>query len=730
MSNTQLGIRKTMQMGNGAEITLETGKLAKQADGSVVLQFGDTMLLATVVSKKEPNENQDFFPLSVDYQEKYAAAGRFPGGFFKREARPSEYEILISRLVDRALRPMFPDNYMCETQVLISLISADKNTMPDAYAGLAASAALMVSDIPFNGPISEVRVARIEGEYVVNPSISELAEADIEMIIAGTIDNIVMVEGEMKEVSEKDMLAAIKIAHEAIRIQCQAQIDLASEVEKAKTKREIEPADEDPELLQTMKEQLYSKIYETANKQIANKHKRGDAFKLIRDEFMETFSEEELEEKEKLIKKYYHDLEKEAVRAMVLDENVRLDGRKPEEIRPIWTEVSYLPMAHGSAIFTRGETQSLSTVTLGTKLDEQILDGAVVEGKSKFLLHYNFPPFSTGEAKMMRGTSRREIGHGNLALRALKPVIPEGNDNPYTIRVVSDILESNGSSSMATVCAGTLALMDAGVKISKPVSGIAMGLIADPEKDKYAVLSDILGDEDHLGDMDFKVTGTVDGITACQMDIKIEGLSFEVLEKALDQARTGRLHILGEMSKSLAEPREDYKPHVPRIVKMTVPKEFIGAIIGPGGKVVQDLQKESGSTIVIEEVGDYGVIDIVSENKESIDYVMNKIKGITAIPEINEVYTGTVKSVVPFGLFVEIIPGKEGLLHISEIEWKRLETIEDSNFKVGDTLDVKLIDLDKKTGKLKLSRKVLLPRDKKPGNKGGGDHKNKQNFRK
>jgi polyribonucleotide nucleotidyltransferase len=723
MTNMKLGIQKNIEMGNGQTITLETGKLAKQADGAIVLRTGNTMLLATVVSKKEAAENQDFFPLSVDYQEKYAAAGRFPGGFFKREARPSEYEIIISRLVDRALRPMFPDGYKNETQVLISLISAEKNVLPDALAGLAASAAIMVSDIPFNGPISEVRVARINGEFQVNPTISDLENADIEMIIAGTIDNIVMVEGEMKEVAEKDMLEAIKIAHDAIKLQCQAQIELAEQVEKAKVKREIEPEVKDDELLERMRSELYKKIYDTARAIISNKHERYDAFRAIRDEFMETFSEEELEEKEKLIKTYFHDLEKEAVREMVVNEQIRLDGRKPDEIRAIWSEVDYLPMAHGSAIFTRGETQSLTTVTLGTKMDEQILDGAVVEGKSKFMLHYNFPPFCTGEAKFLRGTSRREIGHGNLALRALKPVLPDGNDNPYTIRVVSDILESNGSSSMATVCAGTLALMDAGVKIHKPVSGIAMGLISNPETGKYAVLSDILGDEDHLGDMDFKVTGTRDGITACQMDIKIEGLSFELLEKALDQARTGRLHILDEMQKTISEPREDYKSHVPRIVKMSIPKEFIGAIIGPGGKVIQEMQKESGCTIVIEEIGDYGVIDIVSDDKESIDFVINKIKNITAVPEIGEVYTGTVKSVVPFGVFVEIIPGKEGLLHISEIEWKRLETIEESNIKAGDIIEVKLLDVDKKTGKLKLSRKALLPRDKSDSQDTGGDER-------
>lgn len=712
MTNVKRGIQKTFEMGNGQTITIETGKLAKQADGSVVVTMGNTMLLATVVSKKEAAENAAFFPLSVDYQEKYAAAGRFPGGFFKREARPSEYEILISRLVDRALRPLFPKNYMNETQVLISLISADKNTLPDALAGLAASSALMVSDIPFNGPTSEVRVARIDGQFVINPSISELADADMEMILAGTLENIVMVEGEMKEVSEKDMLEAIKVGHEAIKLQCKAQQELAAQVEKAQVKREVVAEVEDEELKQEMRNELYQKIYDTARSIIINKHERHEAFQSILDNYLEKFDEETLEEKAPLANKYYHEMEKEAIRQMVVNEQIRLDGRKPQEIRDIWCEVDYLPMAHGSAVFTRGETQSLTTATLGTKLDEQILDGAVVEGKSKFMLHYNFPPFCTGEAKFLRGTSRREIGHGNLALRALKPVLPNGNDNPYTIRVVSDILESNGSSSMATVCAGSLALMDAGVKVSKPVSGIAMGLIADTESGKYAILSDILGDEDHLGDMDFKVTGTEDGITACQMDIKIDGLSHELLENALNQAREGRLHILSKMNEVISEPREDYKSHVPRIVKMTVPKEFIGAIIGPGGKVIQEMQKESGTTIVIEEVGDYGVIDIVSENKESIDFVMNKIKGITAIPEIGEVYQGTVKSVVPFGLFVEILPGKEGLLHISEIEWKRLEAIEDSNIKVGDSLEVKLLDVDKKTGKFKLSRKVLLPRDK------------------
>ncbi len=710
----QTGIQKTIDLGDGKTITLETGKLAKQADGSVVVRMGDTMLLATVVARSEVKEGQSFLPLSVDYQEKYAAAGRFPGGFFKREARPSEHEILISRLVDRALRPMFPDFYQAETQVLISLISAGKDTLPDALAGLAASTALTVSDIPFNGPISEVRIARIDGRFSVNPGMKELEAADIDLIVAGTLDNIVMVEGEMREVSEAELLEAIKEAHVAIKVQCQTQLDLAGEVQKSKTKRESPPQAADEDLLAEMNKALYSKLYDVASQCINDKHERREAFDSIYAEYQETLTEEELEEKGELVKTYFGEIQKKAIRNFVLDKKKRLDGRKPDEIRDIWSEVDYLPAAHGSAIFTRGETQSLTTVTLGTKLDEQTIDGAVIEGKSKFLLHYNFPPFSTGEVKMMRFTSRREIGHGNLAMRALKPLLPNGNDNPYTIRIVSDILESNGSSSMATVCAGSMALMDAGVKISKPVSGIAMGMIADTETGKYAVLSDILGDEDHLGDMDFKVTGTADGITACQMDIKIEGLRHELLEEALDQARKGRIHILKEMEKTISSPREDYKPHVPRIIKMTVPKEFIGAIIGPGGKVVQELQKESGATIVIEEVGDYGVVDIVSEDKASIDYVVDRIKGIIAVPEIGQVYQGKIKSIVPFGMFVEILPGKEGLLHISEIEWRRLEKVEDSGFSVGDDIEVKLLDLDKKTGKLKLSRKALLPRDHKP----------------
>ncbi len=711
--STQIGIQKKIDLGDGKVITLETGKLAKQADGSVVVRMGDTMLLATVVARSEVKEGQSFLPLSVDYQEKYAAAGRFPGGFFKREARPSEHEILISRLVDRALRPMFPDFYQAETQVLISLISAGKDTLPDALAGLAASAALSVSDIPFDGPISEVRVARIGNEFVVNPGITELESADINMIIAGTLDNIVMVEGEMQEVSEQEMLEAIKKGHEVIKLQCQAQIDLAKEVSKSQPKREYPPVETDEELHARMNEELYQKLYDVTAQIITDKKERRNAYDEVLTTFKESLPEEIQEEKAGLIKSYYGEIQKNAIRNFVLEKQTRIDGRKPNEIRPIWTEVDYLPAAHGSAIFTRGETQSLTTVTLGTKLDEQTIDGAVIEGKSKFLLHYNFPPFCTGEVKMMRFTSRREIGHGNLAMRALRPILPDGNDNPYTIRLVSDILESNGSSSMATVCAGTMALMDAGIKINKPVSGIAMGMIADPETGKYSVLSDILGDEDHLGDMDFKVTGTTDGITACQMDIKIDGLRYEVLEEALAQAKEGRVHILQEMAKTIAGPRTDYKSHVPRIVKLTVPKEFIGAIIGPGGKVIQELQKESGSTIVIEEVGDYGVVDIVSEDKNSIDYVVDRIKGIIAVPEIGQVYQGTVKSVVPFGMFIEILPGKEGLLHISEIEWRRLEKVEDGGFKAGDEIEVKLLDVDKKTGKLKLSRKALLPREDK-----------------
>ncbi|RLD62049.1 MAG: polyribonucleotide nucleotidyltransferase [Bacteroidetes bacterium] len=704
-------ITKSFTLNDGREITIETGKLATQANGSVVVKMGDTMLLATVVSNKEPKENVDFLPLSVDYQEKYAATGRFPGGFFKREARPSEYEILIARLVDRALRPLFPDDYHAETQMIISLISGDRNTMPDALAALAASAAIAVSDIPFNGPVSEVRVARIDGQFVLNPSVEDIAKADLEMMVAATMDNIMMVEGEMKEISEAEMLEALKFAHVAIKDQCRAQIELAEMVGSTE-KREYNHEDNDEDLRKVVREATYDKIYAIA-KQGTAKHERHDAFQKVKEEFIEALPEEERNEKAGLVGKYYHDVEKEAMRRMILDDRIRLDGRKLDEIRDIWSEVDYLPAAHGSAIFTRGETQSLTSVTLGTKMNEQIIDGVIFEGKSSFILHYNFPPFSTGEARFLRGTSRREIGHGNLALRALKQVVPPaGEQNPYTIRIVSDIMESNGSSSMATVCAGTLALMDAGVKITKPVSGIAMGLITDNESDNFAVLSDILGDEDHLGDMDFKVTGTRDGITACQMDIKVDGLPYEILEKALEQAKAGRLHILDEMAKTLQEPRADYKPHVPRIEKMTVPKEFIGAIIGPGGKVIQEIQKETNSTILIEEVGEFGIVDIICTDKESFDAAKARIKSIIAVPEVGEVYLGTVKNITAFGAFIEIIPGKEGLLHISEIDWKHIKVVEDV-LKTGDKVKVKLIDVDSRTGKLKLSRKVLIPKPEK-----------------
>ncbi|MBK7213246.1 MAG: polyribonucleotide nucleotidyltransferase [Bacteroidales bacterium] len=702
------GIVKTFNIGDGRQISIETGKLAKQADGACVVRMGDTMVLATVVAKKDAAENVDFMPLSVEYREKYAAAGRFPGGFFKREARPSDHEILISRLVDRALRPLFPDDFHAEVQVIVTLISADAQVLPDALACLAASSALAVSNIPFNGPISEARVARINGQFVINPPTSDIATADIDLIVAASYDNIVMVEGEMKEVSETAMIEAISFAHEHIKIQCNAQLELAAMVAQSSPKREYCHEKNDEELKAAIRAFTYNKILEVAMSG-QPKHARAEGFEAIKAEFIATLSEEDRAAKAPLISRYYHDVEKEAMRNMVLDARRRLDGRKLDEIRPIWSEVDYLPTAHGSAIFTRGETQSLTTVTLGTKLDEQLIDGAMIEEKVDFLLHYNFPPFSTGEVKPIRGTGRREIGHGNLALRALKPMMPSKEENPYTVRIVSDILESNGSSSMATVCAGTLALMDAGVKLRKPVAGIAMGLITESKSKKYAILSDILGDEDHLGDMDFKVTGTADGITACQMDIKVDGLSYEILNEALDQARRGRIHILGEIAKTITTPREDYKPHVPRIVKITIPREFIGAVIGPGGKVIQEMQRETGSTIVIEEVGEFGVIDIVSSNKDSIEAVKARIKGIVAIPEVGEVYHGTVKTITTFGAFVEILPGKDGLLHISEIEWRRLKDVE-SVLKVGDKIDVKLIEVDSKTGKLKLSRKVLLPK--------------------
>jgi polyribonucleotide nucleotidyltransferase len=706
------GIVKTFDIGDGRTISIETGKLAKQADGACVVKMGNTMLLATVVAAKEAKENVDFMPLSVEYREKYAASGRFPGGFFKREARPTDSEILISRLIDRALRPLFPDNYHAEVQVIVTLISSDEEILPDALACLAASSALAVSDIPFNGPVSEVRVSRIDGNYIVNPTIKQLETADIDIIVAATADNIMMVEGEMKEVSEQAMVDAIEFAHKHIKLACKAQLDLASIIEKSSPKREYCHEKNDDELKAAITAFCYDKIYAVAMSG-SGKKERTEAFSAIKQEFIETLDAEVAAENTPLIGRYYHDVEKKAMRDMILNDKRRLDGRKLDEIRPIWSEVDYLPTAHGSAIFTRGETQSLTTVTLGSKLDTQDIDGVVIQGEQDFLLHYNFPPFSTGEVKRIMGVGRREIGHGNLALRALKPMMPSKDINPYTVRVVSDILESNGSSSMATVCAGTLALLDAGVKLIKPVAGIAMGLIT--EGSKYSVLSDILGDEDHLGDMDFKVTGTRDGITACQMDIKVDGLSAEIMAKAMEQARLGRLHILGEMAKTITEPREDYKPHVPRIVKLTIPREFIGAVIGPGGKIIQEMQRETGTTIVIEEVGEFGVIDIVSSNKASIDAVKEKIKRIVAVPEVGEVYHGTVKTITAFGAFVEILPGKDGLLHISEIEWSRLKDVE-SVLKVGDKIDVKLIEVDPKTGKLKLSRKVLLPRPEQSNN--------------
>ncbi len=701
-------VTKTITMGDGRTITIETGKLAKQADGSVMVRCGNTMLLATVCSAKDAVPGTDFMPLSVDYKEKFASAGRLPGGFTRREGRPSDAEILVSRLVDRALRPLFPDDYHAETFVTVTLFSADGVDMPDSLAGLAASAALAVSDIPFNGPISEVRVARINGEFVINPTFAQLENADMDIMVAATLDNIMMVEGEMKEVSEDDLLNGLKVAHEAIKIHCQAQLELMAEVGKTE-KRVYCHEENDEELRQAVHDACYEKAYAVAASGNTKKHERGADFEAIREEFKATFSEEELEEKAALINKYYHDVEKEAMRRCILDEGKRLDGRKTTEIRPIWSEVGYLPGPHGSAVFTRGETQSLTTVTLGTKLDEKIVDEALVQGKDRFLLHYNFPPFCTGEARASRGIGRREIGHGNLAYRALKPMIPE--DYPYVVRVVSDILESNGSSSMATVCAGTLALMDAGVKIKKPVSGIAMGLISENKGKNYAVLSDILGDEDHLGDMDFKVTGTKDGITATQMDIKVDGLSYEILENALRQAKEGRMHILGKIQETIAEPREDLKPHAPRIFVMTIPKEFIGAVIGPGGKIIQGIQTETGATIAIEEIDETGRVEIAATDKKSLEDAIARVKAIVAVPEIGEIYQAKVKSIMPYGVFVEFMPGKEGLLHISEIDHKRIEKIEDTGIKEGDKIEVKLLDIDEKTGKFKLSKKALLPKE-------------------
>jgi len=703
-------ITKSFDLGDGRTIEIETGKLAKQADGAVVVKMGDTMLLATVVSTVGAKHGVDFLPLSVDYQEKYAAAGRIPGGFLRREARLSDYEVLISRLVDRALRPMFPEDYHSDTQVMISLISADKNITPDCLAGLAASAAIAVSDIPFNGPISEVRVAKIDGQLVINPYLSDLERATMEFLVAGTENDIVMVEGEANEISEAEMVEAIEFAHKAIVVQVKVQKELTEAVGKT-VKRTYSHEDSNPELKEQVYAATYDKVYAIA-KSGTSKHERGDKFGEILMDFIATLGEDLDDVTGFLAKKYFHDVQYDAIRNLVLDEGIRLDGRDVRTVRPIWSEVGYLPAAHGSAVFTRGETQSLTTVTLGSKDDEQMIDGAFVNGYNKFLLHYNFPGFSTGEVRPNRGAGRREIGHGNLAMRSLKKVLPGLEENPYTIRIVSDILESNGSSSMATVCAGTLALMDAGIKIKAPVSGIAMGLITDEKTGKYAILSDILGDEDHLGDMDFKVTGTEKGIVACQMDLKINGLKWEVLTNALNQAKEARLHILNEMKKTIAAPREDYKAHAPRIVSLTIDKEFIGAVIGPGGKIIQEMQRETGASISIEEVGNKGIVEIFADNKAAIDAAVGRINAIAAKPDIGATYEGKVKSIMPFGAFVEIMPGKDGLLHISEIAWERLETM-DGVLKEGDKVTVKLLDIDKQ-GKMKLSKKALMPRPPKP----------------
>lgn len=704
-------ITKTVQLPDGRTISIETGKVAKQADGAAVLRLGNTVLLATVCAAKEAVPGTDFMPLQVDYREQYSAAGRFPGGFTKREGKPSDEEILTSRLVDRALRPLFPADYHCEVYVQVMLLSADGVDQPDALAGFAASAAMACSDIPFDYTISEVRVARVNGEYVVNPTFQQMEEADMDLMVGATKDNIMMVEGEMKEVQETDLIAALKVAHEAIKPMCELQDELAKEL-GTDTKRAYEDEVNDDELRQQIKDELYKPVYDI-NRQALEKHARHDAFDKIIADFLERYdaahtelSEDELEEKHAEAARYYEDVMRDAMRRCILDEGKRLDGRATTDIRPIWCEVSPLPMPHGSAIFQRGETMSLSTCTLGTKLDEKLVDNVLNRGYQRFLLHYNFPPFSTGEAKAQRSVGRREIGHGHLAWRGLKDQIPA--DFPYTVRLVSQILESNGSSSMATVCAGTLALMDAGVPMKKPVSGIAMGLIKNPGEDKYAILSDILGDEDHLGDMDFKTTGTKDGLTATQMDIKCDGLSFDILEKALMQAKAGREHIMGEMMKTMSEPRAEMKPQVPRIVAIEIPKEFIGAVIGPGGKIIQQMQEDTGSTITIDEIDGVGKVQISAPNKDSIDAALAKIKGIVALPEVGEVYEGTVKSVMPYGCFVEILPGKEGLLHISEIAWKRLETVEEAGISEGDKIKVKLLDIDAKTGKYKLSRRALL----------------------
>jgi len=707
-------ISKSIVLADGREIIIETGALAKQADGSVVVKMGKAMLLATVVSKTEANEGVDFLPLSVDYQEKFAASGKIPGGFLKREGRLSDYEILISRLVDRAIRPIFPDDYHAETSVNVTLMSSDSEVLPDSLAGLAASAALAVSDIPFNGPISEVRVAKVDGEFIINPTPSQVEKANMEFIVAGSEEYILMVEGEADEISEDEMVDALKLAHEEIKKHCKVQKELTIAVGK-EVKRTYCHEKSDPALYDKMHAELYDKCYAAVGMLVANKTQRSEAIKAIKDSFKESLGEDHGYEAD-LIGPYFAKIHKEAARNLTLNEKKRLDGRQLDEIRSIWSVVDYLPSAHGSAVFTRGETQSVTTCTLGTKLDEQMIDGAVFSGYNKFFLHYNFPGFSTGEVKANRGPGRREVGHGNLAMRALKKVLPTGDDNPYTIRIVSDILESNGSSSMATVCAGSLALMDAGVKISSPVSGIAMGMISNAKTGAYAILSDILGDEDHLGDMDFKVTGTEKGITACQMDLKVEGLDYNVLKEALHQAKKGRLHILSEMKKTLAEPKADLKPHAPRSFNMGIPKELIGAVIGPGGKVIQEIQKDTGATIIIEEKDNMGKINIFSNNEDSMKGAVARIKAIVAQPEIGETYVGKVKNIMAFGAFVEFMPGKDGLLHISEIKWDRLESM-DGVLETGEEIMVKLIDVDKKTGKYKLSRKVLLPKPEKADNK-------------
>jgi polyribonucleotide nucleotidyltransferase len=712
-----IGISKSFDLGDGKVVTLETGKLARQADGAVMLRHNNTMILATVVSAKEAKPGVDFMPLSVDYQEKFAAVGRIPGSFHKREAKLSDYEVLISRIVDRALRPLFPDDYHADTQVIITLHSGEPEVLPEAFVGLAASAALTLSDIPFNGPISEVRVGRIDGKFVINPYKSELDKADIDLIVAGTAHDINMVEGEMAEVSEADMLEALKFAHEAIKKQCQWQLELAEAAGGKKAPRAYAPDVHD----ETLREKIYKTFYEpvyTIAKSALPKQDRSDAFKKLVDDYLAALPQNQegvdpdtIENPEDitLVKKYFHDVQYDAVRNLILNDRSRLDGRALDQVRPIWSEVDYLPSAHGSAVFTRGETQSLTSVTLGTKMDEQLLDSPMVFGYSKFLLHYNFPSFSTGEVKPNRGPGRREIGHGNLALRGLKRMLPDSMENPYTIRVVSDILESNGSSSMATVCAGSLALMDAGIKMRGAVSGIAMGLITDEKTGKYAVLSDILGDEDHLGDMDFKVVGTSKGIVACQMDIKINGLKWEVVEEALNQAKAGRTHIMNEMNKTLAEPRADYKPHAPRIEKLIIDKEFIGAVIGPGGKVIQGIQRDTNTIVSITEEGEHGIIEVASANRENMDKAIAIIKGIVVVPEPGLEYVGKVKSITDFGAFIEFLPGKEGLLHISEISWQRLPSME-GVLQTGEEIKVKLIEVDKKTGKYRLSRKVLLPK--------------------